>query len=117
MKQKFIDFIQQLMDANPQLTNELMTEEIKEYLTSFINQEVKPEITENGKLILGYLQKSSSTILKAKDIAEGLYINSRGVPGAMRKLANDGFVEKIGQNPALYTLTEKGKNYNIKENE
>jgi DNA-binding PadR family transcriptional regulator len=33
----------------------------------------------------------------------------------MRKLANDGFVEKLGKDPVIYTLTEKGKNYNIED--
>ena len=52
---------------------------------------------------------------KARDIAEGLFIGSRAVSGAIRKLVTDGFVEKIGQNPATYTLTVKGKNYIIEE--
>ena len=46
---------------------------------------------------------------KAKDIAEGLFISSRGVSGAMRKLVTDGYVEKVGQDPVIYSLTEKGK--------
>ena len=51
---------------------------------------------------------------KAKDIAEGLFISSRTVSGAMRKLVADGFVEKVGQDPTIYSLTENGKNINIK---
>ena len=47
---------------------------------------------------------------KAKDIAEELFVNSRKVSGAMRKLVNDGFVEKLGKEPVVYELTEKGKN-------
>ena len=31
----------------------------------------------------------------------------------MRKLVTDGFVEKIGQDPVMYSLTEKGKNIEI----
>jgi Mn-dependent DtxR family transcriptional regulator len=53
--------------------------------------------------------------MKAKDIGDELFISSRTVSGALRKLVNDGFVEKIGQNPVIYTLTEKGKNYNFEE--
>ena len=45
-------------------------------------------------------------------------ISSRGASGTMRKLVNDGFCEKIGQDPVIYSLTEKGKNYVIEgENE
>jgi DNA-binding PadR family transcriptional regulator len=42
-------------------------------------------------------------------------MSSRTISGAMRKLVNDGFVEKIGKDPVIYTLTEKGKNYIIEE--
>ena len=52
---------------------------------------------------------------KAKDVAEGIGISSRGVSGAFRKLVNDGFCEKLGQNPVIYCLTEKGTNYIIED--
>jgi predicted transcriptional regulator len=47
---------------------------------------------------------------KARDIAEEMFISSRAVSGAMRKLVTDGFVEKIGKEPVVYTLTDTGKN-------
>jgi predicted transcriptional regulator len=50
---------------------------------------------------------------KARDIAEGLFISSRAVSGAMRKLVTDGFVEKVGQDPVIYSITDNGKNINI----
>jgi hypothetical protein len=31
----------------------------------------------------------------------------------MRKLVTDGFCEKVGSDPVIYTITEKGKNYKI----
>ena len=49
------------------------------------------------------------------EIAEGLFISSRAVSGAMRKLVTDGFVEKVGQDPVMYALTEKGRNIEIEE--
>ena len=70
-------------------------------------------IIHNGKIILDYMQKSDSPMLKAKDVAEGLFISSRAVSGSLRKLVNDGFCEKVGTDPVVYTLTEKGKNYKI----
>ena len=70
--------------------------------------------TDNGKVILKYLQDNPDiTSAKAKDIGEGLFISSRAVSGAMRKLVSDGFVEKIGQDPVLYSITEKGKTVEI----
>ena len=74
----------------------------------------KPLFTDNGKIVMEYLKGLSSDIpLKSKDIAEALFISSRTVSGAMRKLVTDGFVEKIGQDPVMYNLTEKGKNIEI----
>jgi DNA-binding HxlR family transcriptional regulator len=35
------------------------------------------------------------------------------VSGAIRKLVTDGYVEKVGQDPVIYTLTELGKSVEI----
>lgn len=72
----------------------------------------KTAFTENGKLILQYIQQNKdiyNNLFKAKDIGEGLGISSRTASGAMRKLVNDGYVEKIGENPVVYTLTIEGE--------
>jgi len=71
----------------------------------------RPAFTENGKLVLGYMQNNKDTynnLFKAKDIGEGLGISSRTASGAMRKLVTDGFVEKVGTAPIVYSLTQKG---------
>ena len=77
----------------------------------------KPTFTDNGKLIMKYLQElpEGTPMMKAKDIAEGMFISSRSVSGAMRKLVADGFVEKVGQDPTMYSITEKGKNISIED--
>jgi predicted transcriptional regulator len=64
-----------------------------------------------------YLQDlpEDAPMMKAREIAEGLFISSRAVSGAMRKLVTDGFVEKVGQDPVMYALTEKGRNIEIEE--
>lgn len=115
MKQEFIDFVNALMEAAPDVVAERMTENVKLYLDALIgNTENKPDLTENGKIILQHLQSNTDVVTwKARDIAESIGISSRGVAGTLRKMVNDGFVEKLGENPAVYTLTEKGKNYNI----
>jgi predicted transcriptional regulator len=59
------------------------------------------------------MQKSDVPMLKARDVAEGLFISSRAVSGSLRKLVNDGFCEKVGQDPVVYALTDKGRNYKI----
>lgn len=72
----------------------------------------KPKFTDNGKLILQYMRDNadaSQNMFKAREIAEGIFISSKSVSGSMRKLVNDGFVEKIGQDPIIYQLTTQGK--------
>lgn len=114
MKQEFIDFLNALIMAAPEVANEKMTDNVKAYIDTLMNSKNdKPEITDNGKIILDYMQKANLPMLKAKDIAEGLFISSRAVSGSLRKLVNDGFCEKVGTDPVVYTLTEKGKNYKI----
>ena len=112
-KQVFIDYVQDLMNmANAPA----MSEEAKIYWDAFclVEEVDKPLFTDNGKMILKFLQDNQKeTMWKARDIAEGLFINSRAVPGTMRKLVTEGYVEKIGQDPVVYTLTEKGKNKEI----
>ena len=71
----------------------------------------KPAFTPNGIIVLKYMQDNKETynnLFKAKEIGEGLGISSRTASGAMRKLVSDGYAEKIGENPVVYSLTEKG---------
>ena len=110
-KTQFIAYL----DENFFTDNQNIPDEILTYWEEFKGKEKeKPLFTDNGKLILKYLQENSDTsMFKAKDVGEGLDISSRAVSGAMRKLVADGYVEKIGQNPVMYALTEKGKEIEI----
>ena len=113
-KQEFIKVANMLIDQ----TNFNWEEEAdaKAYWDAFTatKEEDKPEFTDNGKMILKYMQDNADKEnFKAKDIGEGLFISSRTVSGSIRKLVTDGYVEKIGQDPVIYTLTEKGKNKEI----
>ena len=96
-----------------------MTDNVIAYLN--ILKEVKdekPVLTENGKLILKYMQEHSDVrCWKAKDLAEQMGISSRGASGTLRKLVNDGFCEKLGAEPVIYALTEKGKTFIIETDE
>ena len=118
MKQEFLNFIKELMEANPEFTKEKLTPTIEEYLKALMEtQESKPELTDNGKKILLYMREHpEQQIWKAREIAMGLFISPRGVSGSMRKLANDGFIEKLnGDSPVIYMITEKGKNIKIED--
>lgn len=77
-----------------------------------------PTFTANGKLVLGYMQENKDTynnLFKAKDIGEGLSISSRTASGAARKLVTDGYIEKVGTAPVVYSLTQKGIDANLAE--
>jgi DNA-binding MarR family transcriptional regulator len=111
-KEEFIKYVEDLMSGNLYE----MSENVRLYWDAFKGkvEDDKPMFTDNGKLILQYLKDNQETPMwKAKDIAEGLFISSRGVSGAMRKLVTDGYVEKVGQDPVIYSLTEKGKTVEI----
>lgn len=117
MKQEFLDFINALMEANPEVTKEKLTPNIQAYLDALNEIEDKPTLTDNGKKILIYMREhTEQQMWKAREIAIGLFISSRGVSGAMRKLATDGFIEKMNSDsPVIYTLTEKGKTIEIED--
>ena len=113
IREEFLNFIDELLAKCPEVE---MSTNVKSYLDAIREQtdSDKPMFTENGKQILKYMQDNLDiTMMKSKDIAEGLCISSRGVSGAMRKLVTDGYVEKIGQNPIVYTLTNLGKEINL----
>ena len=114
-KQSFINEMQSLMNS---VDYKWASDEAKTYWEALVSQpEVeKPMFTDNGKLILKYMQDNQSVEHgKARDSGEGLFISSRTVSGAIRKLVSDGFVEKIGQDPVVYSLTEKGKAITIED--
>lgn len=117
MKKEFLEFLDNLMAAAPNETAKFMNDDAKTYIealrASSAEEKEKPEITDNGKLVLGYMQTSGITGLTSKRISENILVSSRGVSGAMRKLITDGYVEKVGNNPAVYVLTEKGKSFTI----
>ena len=114
MKQEFLDFLNALIAAAPDVP---MSENVKAYIEAMMSDEVseKPVLTDNGKIILKYIQDNPQPAYKSKDIADGLFISSRTVSGAIRKLVNDGFLEKLGKDPVIYAITEKGKNFIIED--
>jgi len=113
MKQEFIEFVKALMEAAPEVVEEKMTNEVKMYLEALTDTEpkAKVEVTEKGKMILEYLQNEDITPRRSKVIADAMGLSGRTVSGSMKKLVSEGFIEKIGEDPASYILTEKGKNY------
>lgn len=117
-KEKFIELVQLLMDREKFNFDD---EEWKDALEFWKGLQIsgdngRPQFTDNGKLILQYMkdnEDSYNNFFKAKDIGEGLSISSRTVSGAMRKLINDGYVEKMGADPTVYAITSLGEEVNL----
>ena len=112
LKEEFIKYVEEMMENSSVVMNEY-AQKYWEALKVETSSD-KPILTDDGKNILQYLREHLETTLgKSREIAEGLEISSRKVSGSMRKLVSDGFVEKIGKDPAIYTLTDNGKNIEI----
>ena len=112
---QFLDYFDWLVENCKQSV--VMPDEVQDVYNMLQEQQTmeKPMFTESGLSILEYLQTCDAKSLKARDIADGMVISSRQVSGAIRKLVTDGFVDKYGQNPIIYSLTEKGRNFDINE--
>lgn len=113
-KENFVKFVEALVEKHglEVVIDGVNNTEALSYLECLKNTQEKEKVafTDNGKAILTFMQTDSEKLFKAKDIAEGLFVSSRSVSGAIRKLITDGYVEKIGESPSSYTLTETGKN-------
>lgn len=114
--EKFLEYFDYLV-ANCKEPVELPGEvrEFYDFLKQENASEVKSLFTETGIQILEYLQNIKGKNLKAKDIADGMGVSSRKITGAIRKLVTDGFVEKFGKDPVIYSLTNKGQEFNIQD--
>ena len=120
-KIQMIEYISYLLreEALEGVTEE--DKELIEYWENSFKQElldyIKPsgKLTEIGSKILIYMQNQKQQNNKkqftAKNIAEGLFISSRSVSGAMRKMINDGYIVKCSDKPVAYSLVEDVDNY------
>lgn len=111
---QFLDYFDWLVENCKQSV--VMPDEVQDVYNMLQEQQTmeKPMLTESGLSILEYLQTCDAKSLKARDIADGMVISSRQVSGAIRKLITDGFVDKMGSSPVIYSLTTKGKDFDIK---
>jgi len=109
-KEKFIEEISKMLEDAPE--KYLSADALDFWNGLQITEGGKPKFTENGKLILSYLKENKevyNNLFKAKEVGEGIGISSKAASGAMRKLVNDGYIEKLGENPVIYALTALGE--------
>lgn len=121
-RENFIKLVEEMLNNMNYSPEEL--QERKEAIEFFNNLKIsteeqeKPLFTEKGKIILQFMQEykdSYNNMFKAKDIGEKLEISSRGAAATIRKLITDGYVEKFGNEPVVYSLTELGEKINFNE--
>ena len=67
-----------------------------------------------GKEPLAAFEEAMNNIFTSKEIAEALFVSGRSVSGSMRKLFGDGYVDKEGNNPIKYSLTDLGRDLSLK---
>ena len=118
-KEAFIKIIQKEIFDNNDIYVENYEQEFPlamAFWKDFKNNKIKNSgaMTENGKKLLSWMQENVDTmtnLFTSKEAAEALFTSGRSIAGSMRKLVNDGYVEKTGKDPVQYSLTEAGKNY------
>ena len=115
-KQKFINLIDEevFKAMGPKLEKKYQDswKQIIDFWNIFQSQNENSDLTENGMKVLKYMQlnlEKHNNLFTARSIGEGLFLSSRSIAGTMRKLINDGYAEKTGNNPVYYSLTEEGK--------
>lgn len=111
--EKFLDYFDSLVKD----VNEL-PREVKEFYDILRSTQdtykEKPAFTETGVKILSFLKSlEGSKGMKSNEIAEQMGLAPKTVSGSIRKLVNDGYVEKFGKSPVVYNISEKGKNINF----
>lgn len=110
---KYLKIFEQIA-ADYEIDSDEEVEELRSFLAALDTKGTdKPAFSEIGLQIFEYMQQGHEKNNKAKDIAEGMSLPSKKISGAMRKLVSDGYVEKFGSNPVIYSLSEKGKNFDI----
>lgn len=117
-REAFIEIVEEIF-SKPDIYAENYPNTYKladEFWEEFKNGKVKNSgaMTENGQKILSWMQDNIDTmsnVFTSKEAAEALFTSGRSIAGSMRKLVNDGYVEKTGKDPVQYSLTEAGKTY------
>ena len=117
-KQIFISEIEKAFNDIPQFT---LSDDALTFFESLkiCNGDGKrgKKFTDNGLIVLQFARENKdqyNNLFKSKDF-EAAGIATKTASGAMRKLVSDGYFEKLGANPIVYALTEKGITVDLTE--
>lgn len=118
-KESFLDYVGRIIEEfDKDITKTVYGDQVRRYWKALLDgEETDKKITENGQKILIFMQENEETmnnIFTAKEIAEALFVSGRSISGSMRKLFGDGYINKEGNNPVKYSLTDLGRNLSLK---
>lgn len=118
-KESFLDYISRIIEEfDKDITKTAYGEQVRRYWKVLLDgKETDKRVTENGQKILIFMQENEeamNNIFTSKEIAEALFVSGRSISGSMRKLFGDGYINKEGNNPVKYSLTDLGRNLSLK---
>lgn len=109
-KNIFIDTVEELFKAYPMSVPTEALDFFEDYKKGRSGSN-KP-FTEKGIAVLKAMREVDDWIT-AKTLGERMDVSGRSVSSTMKKLINDGYVEKKAGSPASYKITETGKTCNL----
>lgn len=118
-KESFLDYVGRIIEEfDKDITKTTHGEQVRRYWKVLLDgEETDKKVTENGQKILIFMQENEeamNNIFTSKEIAEALFVSGRSISGSMRKLFGDGYINKEGNNPVKYSLTDLGRNLSLK---
>lgn len=118
-RESFLDYVGRIIEEfDKDITKTTHEEQVKRYWKALLDgEETGKKVTENGQKILIFMQENEeamNNIFTSKEIAEALFVSGRSISGSMRKLFGDGYINKEGNNPVKYSLTDLGRNLSLK---
>lgn len=118
-KELFLDYVGRIIEEfDKDITKTAHGEQVRRYWKVLLDgEETDKKVTENGQKILIFMQENEeamNNIFTSKEIAEALFVSGRSISGSMRKLFGDGYINKEGNNPVKYSLTDLGRNLSLK---
>ena len=112
-KKIFIKVVDSFFKLNEETCDQDEIRQALEYYNTVFKAKSSKLITELGKRIIVCMRNDEThfdNVFGVNEIAENLETTQKSINGALRKLVNDGFVEKINTAPKKYKLTDKGLN-------
>ena len=118
-KESFLDYVGRIIEEfDKDITKTVHGDQVRRYWKVLLDgEETDKKVTENGQKILIFMQENEeamNNIFTSKEIAEALFVSGRSISGSMRKLFGDGYINKEGNNPVKYSLTDLGRNLSLK---